>query len=172
MTDGLNDVFADVAQECYSRAKRSNQGSEEADTAEHALDLLLDRISSDAPKAFLLHDVLANARYSVRRSRVRFSRAVESSGHLAARGIATGASRGFVEVGTPEDSIYAKDLLWCLQNSACDCGAHGPKVLSGLLKGATTQEMAEAAGVSPATVARTVRTLRHTVIAAGYAEAA
>jgi len=172
MKNDLNDVFVDVAHECYLRVRRLREGSEPAETAEHAITLLLSGDRPEKDKALMVHDLLTNARFSVRRSRARRNAAIESAGHLAARGIASGATRGPVEIDTPEDAVCAKELLGCLHTEACRCGVHGPQILTGLLNGATTREMAEAAGVSPSTVARTVRTLRQAVVASGYCEAA
>jgi hypothetical protein len=172
MKKTLPDVIVDVARECYDRLERLQPGSEDADTVEHAISLALSERRPAKAKDLLLKDVLRNARHSVRRSRARFLHAVNETAHLAAEGVATGATLGFVEVETPEDICIANDLEQTLHAEACRCGRHGPRVLEGLLGGETSQTIAAAAGVSKSTVNRTVRHLRDTVVALGYQEAA
>ena len=172
MKKTLPDVAIDVARDCYDWLDRLQPGSEDAETVEHALSLVLSERRWAKPKDLLLHDVVRNARHSVRRSRARYLQAVDETGQFAAEGVATGATRGFVEVETPEDICIANDLEQTLHAEACRCGHHGPRVLEGLLDGETSQTIAAAAGVSMSTVNRTVRHLRNTVVALGYREAA
>ena len=124
------------------------------------------------PKELLLNDVLRNARHSIRRSRARQAAAIEETGRLATRGIATGATRGFVEHETPEQICLANELERWLREEARDCGRHGERVLDGLLAGETNSEIAVAAGVSITTVNRTMRRLRDTIVELGYRESA
>jgi hypothetical protein len=172
MTKIVPDVVIDVARDCYSRLDRLQPGSEDAEIAEHAVSLVLSERRPTKPKDLLLNDVLRNARHSVRRSRARYVQAVEESGHLAARDVATGATRGFVERETPEDICIANELGQILHAEACRCGRHGPRVLEGLLGGEPNHTIAAAAGVSMSTLNRTVRHLRKTVVELGYQEAA
>lgn len=172
MNKTLPDVVTDVAWDCYDRLDRLQPGSEDAETVEHAISLALSERRPAKAKDLLLNDVLRNARHSVRRSRARYLQAVDETGHLASEGVATGATRGFIEVETPEDICIAKDLEQTLHAEACGCGRHGLRVLEGLLGGETSQMIATAAGVSVSTVNRTVRHLRNTVVALGYQEAA
>ena len=172
MNQTLPDVVVDVAVECYGRLARLQAGSEDADTVEHAVSLVLSERRDAKPKELLLNDVLRNARHSVRRSRARYLQAVEETGRLAAAGIATGGTGGFVTAETPAEICIANELEQALAAEACRCGHHGPRVLSGLLDGETSETIAAAAGVSMSTVNRTVRQLRDRVVALGYREAA
>jgi hypothetical protein len=166
------DVVVDVARDCYDRLDRLQPGSEDAETVEHAISLALSERRWTKEKDLLRNDVLRNARHSVRRSRARYLKAIDEAGHLAAEGVATGATLGLVEVETPEDICIANELEQTLQAEACRCGRHGPRVLQGLLDGETSQTIAASAGVSMSTVNRTVRHLRNVVVALGYQEAA
>jgi hypothetical protein len=170
MAKELPDVVVDVATECYARISRLPEGSEEADAVEHAVSLVLSERRPEKDKLLLLDDVLRNGRHSVRRSRARRASAVEETGQLAARGIATGATRGFVEYETPEQICFANELERSLRKEASRCGDHGARVLDGLLRGETSSVIALGAGVSAATVNRTVRRLRDALIELGYRE--
>jgi hypothetical protein len=172
MKKTLPDVVVDVARDCYDRLDRLQPGSEDAETVEHAISLALSERRPAKAKDLLLNDVLRNARHSVRRSRARYLQAVGETGHLAAEGVATGATRGFVEFETPEDICIANDLEQTLHDEACRCGRHGVRVLEGLLDGETSEAIAAAAGVSISTVQRTLRRLRGTVVDLGYEAAA
>lgn len=172
MNDALSDVGVEVALECYKRVRRLRDGSPEEEAAEHAILMALSSRRDQKDKPLLLHDVLQDGRRSTTRSRARYLTAVQESGHLAQRGVATGGTRAFVETETPEDICIARDLVHRLKHEAGQCGSHGPRVLEGLLDGETTREMATATGVSPVTVKRTVRRLRAAAVNAGYREAA
>jgi hypothetical protein len=169
MAQNLN---VDVLVDLYARVRKLRDGSEEADAAERAISMTLSEKRRAKDKELLLNDVLRNGRHSVRRSRARFANAVEESGQLASRGIATGATRGFVDYETPEHHFLANELTRHLEQQACRCGRHGPRVLEGLLDGETSREMMTATGVSASTINRTVRRLRDAAIGYGYASAA
>jgi hypothetical protein len=104
---------------------------------------------------------------SVRRSRARQARAVEKACRLAERGIATRPTRGFVEAATPEQLCLANELERALREEARGCGCHGESVLDGLLRGEARREPVTA-GVSTATVSRTMRKLRERVVELDY----
>jgi hypothetical protein len=160
----------EVALECQAMARRAPSGSESEEAAEHAVTLALGEGRTEDDPARLRRDVIRNARHSLRRGRARRLRVVAECGRLAQRGVATGMSRGFVETSTPEDQAIAREMLDCLQREARRCGAHGRSVLAGLLAGETVGGIATSAGVSTATVDRTIRRLRNS--AADYRSAA
>lgn len=173
--NSLDDVYVDVAKECYRRVTELKEcfgDGEEAAIAEHAIEMALfgDRPLKDKDR--LLDDVMRNARFSVRRSTARGLRATEEVGHLARRNMVTGGSPGFFDDERPEDIVMAHELEECLRDEACRCGKHGERVLAGLIIGESAHETAAAAGVSKATVDRAVRRLRAATVAAGYREAA
>jgi hypothetical protein len=159
MKEESNTAF-EAAEACSDLAKRSREGSETEEAAEHAIVLALSEHREESGPLRLFADSLRNARFSVRRSRARRLRAVEECGQLAERGVATGLSPGFVDYETPEDRAVAREMIGCLHTEACRCGAHGRRVLAGLLGGETRGEIAASAGISPATVDRTIRKLK------------
>jgi hypothetical protein len=170
----LNEVFVDVAVECYRRVQQLKE-SEDAryvEVAERAIEMALFGQRQLKEERLLLGDVLRNATFSVRRSQARRAAVVEEVGRLAKQNIVTGASGGVTDCETPEDVVLARELKLCLHDEACRCGAHGERVLQGLLEGESVRETAAGADVSTATVDRTVRRLRKAVVDAGYREAA
>lgn len=169
MSEERNPAF-EAAEACSDLAKRSRAGSETEEAAELATVLAISERREERDPQRLLGDVLRNARFTTRRSRARRLRSVEECGRLAASGVATGLSLGFVDHDTPADRAVAREMIDCLHNEACKCGKHGTRVLAGLLGGETTREIASSTGVSPATVDRTIRRLKDS--ATDYASAA
>lgn len=172
MDDSVNEAYLDVALECYRRVRALRESTEDAEVAEHAISLVLERRGRELDAPLLLHDVLRNSRHSVRRGRARFLRAVEETGQLALRGIASGGVAGFEQLDSPERICELRDHLQALRDAAASSGPHGGRVLAGLLVGETSAETAAAAGVSRATVERTVRRLREAAMDTGLHVAA
>ena len=160
MEGHLNQAYLDVALECYRRVRVLREGTEDAEVAEHAISLALERRDSELDAPLLLHDVLRNSRHSIRRGRARLRSAVAEAGQLALRGVASGGTPGFEQRDSPERICAMRDDLRALRDTAASCGPHGRRVLVGLLAGETSAETAVAAGISRATVERTVRRLR------------
>jgi hypothetical protein len=170
----LDAVFVDVAAECYDRVQKLTGLGDglEAEAAERAIEMALFGNRPAKEPCLLLGDVLKNARFSVRRSRARNAVATDELRRLGQQKVATGGCRGFITDETPEDLVIARELGRCLHGEACRCGTYGVRVLEGVIGGESAQETAAAAGVSRATVDRTLRRLRKAAIAAGYREAA
>jgi hypothetical protein len=157
--------------ECYRRARAALPGSERADVAEHAVTLMLGRTGAEGQR-WLLENVLRNARHSVRRSRQRHLRLIESSRQLAMRNQPTGATRGFIDHDSPESLVLAAELKDLLAAKAAEIGPVAQRTLVGLLAGETLEETAADAHVSVSTVKRVRRQLRVCASAAGYCAAA
>src|SRR4051794_16001971 len=76
MKQALDDAVVDVVVDCHRRLRVADPGSEAADVAEHAISLALSPARPPKDRGLLLHDVLRQARHSVRRTRARRGRAV------------------------------------------------------------------------------------------------
>ena len=159
MKKTLDAPVVDVVVDCHRRLRAAAPGSEVADVAEHAISLALSPDRSPKDSNLLLHDVLRQARHSVRRSRARRARVVDDIGHLASQGVRTVA--GIAQSAeTPETVVIAREQLRELSDYALCLGGPAPRVLAGMLAGETVRDTVLATGVSSATVERIQRRIR------------
>lgn len=172
----MNHALSGAAGEVVERSQRHlrllEPGSEAAEATEHAITLALSPDRPPKDPDLLLGDALRDARRSVVRSRRRRLRVVGEAGRMAADGIPTGATAGFIDHDTPERRILARELLGLLRVRAAELGGAAPRVLAGLLAEETELETATAANVSRSTVTRLRRSLRACARDHGYLPAA
>jgi hypothetical protein len=167
------DVVADV-QEIVQNLELKGASADDVEAVEKAIDLAINRRFSAKPKEFLKRDVLRDGARTTRRTKKRQRQVGERYGAHQPRQV-TGKRRvpgEFTAMETPASLARAAELEDHLHDEACECGAHGPRVLAGLIDGETTKVAAEAAGVSMATANRTIKRLRQRAETLGYAEAA
>lgn len=168
MNQALSGAAGEVVERCQRHLRLLDPGSDAAEVTEHATTLALspDRPAKDPE--LLLGDALRDARRTVARSRTRRLAVVADAGRMAAQGIATGATAGFVDEDSPERRLLARELITLLRTRAAEIGEPAPRVLAGLLTEETELETAMAAGVSRSTVTRIRRNLRACATENGY----
>jgi hypothetical protein len=172
MDQALSGAAGEVVGRFQRHLRLLEPGSEAAEATEHAITLALspDRPSKDPD--LLFGDALRDARRSVARSRHRRLRVVSEAGRIAAQGIPTGATAGFVDHDSPERRLLARELVGLLRVRAAELGGAAPRVLAGLLTEESELETAAAANVSRSTVTRIRRSLRACAREHGYLPAA
>ena len=173
----FNSASVEVALRCYgmiARLEESGASTEKVEAVEKALDMAIERRNSDKSADDLFVDVLANGRFSARRSRARQLRTAARC-QTTQRRCRTG-KRGqpgeIADVRSPQSAVEAKELLEELADEARRGGRQDLRILSGLIAGDTIKRTSVGADVSPATVNRTVKRLRSRAVDSGYAAAA
>lgn len=172
MDQALSGAAGEVVERCQRHLRLLDPGSDAAEATEHAITLAMSPDRPPKDPDLLLGDVLRDARRTVGRSRTRQLRVVGEVGRMAAQGITTGGFGGFVDEGSPERRVLARELIGLLRVRAVEIGDPAPRVLAGLLAEETELETAAAAGVSRSTVTRIRRTLRTCARSNGYVPAA
>jgi hypothetical protein len=165
MTPIFNETTVALAEALYDRIRMlESRGAPliEVEGLEKALDMAIARGPAGKPREEMLGDVVRNGRFSARRSRAREARLVQRYLQMEPR-YETGRRRSsgdFVSQDSPSANAEAAYLLMAMRAEAVACGSHGQRVLASLIRGEGVAETASSAGVSRATVNRTVRRIR------------
>ena len=163
-----------VVRALQERVFSFSQGSDKADAAELAIEYALSARRPTRSAAFLLHDVLRDARKNFYRQR-KFRSAVDEHivGVVAAGGTIPGI--GLAERVNPEDEYVARETERRIRQEVAKLGPVVAGCLDGMLAGETTKQSASALSTSASTVDRSrshIRAITRRLIADDQVESA
>lgn len=156
----ISQINFDVVESLQNQLAKVPPGSQREQVLEKALDYALSVERKSASTAFLLHDVIRDARKAVYRTGVLAQRFQNQLDHVVSRG-GRFAGFGLVDHHSPESSFIAGELEADIRNHLTQTvGEVGIRCLEGLLDGHSVPESSRAIGVSASTVDRTRRKIR------------
>lgn len=143
-----------VVEQLYSLLERLPEGSPDANIVEHAISLALNpqRIIQDIP--WLLHDVLRNARFSVRRAEKRREALYQKVENVTIRDQRT------IDYATPETIFVNQECVELLYKSIALLSPHALRCLEGMIAQESIEETASACELSRRSVDRIRRQIR------------
>ena len=150
-TPSSSDVRWVVVEKLYSRLQRVIPGTKESEIIEHAISLALNSGRQSRNASFLFHDVLRNARHSIRRTQSRRSNLFTAYSACVLNNI---------DYKTPEAVCIAHEIEAQIQETAAQSGPEMVCCLNGMLAGESITETAARCGLSRRSVNRSRQRIR------------